>query len=195
MAIWADLNGRRWSRRSFRPRLKHATELLSATWDWIAHLSLGLNGRWDHCWPFRPIPNGHKPPESSAIWVQCNVLLFTKCTIKSDFLKTFPLSASISQYLSKSLPYQIQLMCTWNVPFWYITVDIRFEIIPDITSYVSFSLPMDQLFQQLRNSQVVFCVALLQYLDRNLNYNAHCGQFPQSIRFRAQLIYHSLQYW
>ena len=62
-------------------------------------------------------------------------------------------------------------MCTWNVHFWCkITVDIRLEIIPDIISYVSFSLPMCQLFQQLRNSQVVFCVALLQYLERNLNY-------------------------
>ena len=32
----------------------------------IGHLSPGLNGQQGHHWPFRPAPNGCRPPETSG---------------------------------------------------------------------------------------------------------------------------------
>ena len=58
----AGLNGRRWPHWPFRPRPKHPTQSQVANSNWVGRLSLGLNGRR----PFRPTPNGRRPPETGS---------------------------------------------------------------------------------------------------------------------------------
>ena len=38
----------------------------------------------NHCQPFTPAPNGRRPPESSAIWNQCNVIFLSSTGLDKE---------------------------------------------------------------------------------------------------------------